>query len=55
MAKANSDQNFKPSADAYVTQLRMHGLLIRRCIADSEKSSESRFVSRRYSASMIIL
>jgi len=53
--KANSDQNFKPSEDAYVIHQRMQVLLIRRYISDSDKSSESRFVRRTFSASMIIL
>ena len=53
--KANTDQNFKPSEDAYVIHQRMHVLLIRRCISDTDKSSESRFVRRPFSASMIIL
>ena len=53
--KANSDQNFKPSEDAYMIDQRMQVLLIRRCISDSDKSSESRFVRRTFSASMIIL
>ena len=53
--KANSDQNLKTSEDAYVFHQRMQFLFIRRCISDSVKGSESRFVRRTFSASMIIL
>ena len=51
----DSDQNFKPSEDAYVIHQRMQVLIIRRCISDSDKSSESRFVRRTFCASMTIL
>ena len=53
--QANSNQNLKTSEDAYVFHQRMQVLLIIRCISDSDKSSESRFVRRTFSASMIIL
>ena len=53
--QANSDQNLKTSEDAYVFHQRMQILFIRRCISDFVKSSESRFVRRTFSASMIIL
>ena len=43
------------SEDANFIHQRMQILFIRRCISDSVKSSESRFVRRTFSASMIIL
>ena len=55
MAKQTLIQNLKTSEDAYVFHQRMQILFIRRCISDSVKSSESHFVRRTFSASMIIL
>ena len=55
MAKQTLIQNLKTLEDAYVFHQRMQILFIRRCISDSVKSSESRFVRRTFSASMIIL
>ena len=55
MAKQTLIQNLKTSEDAYVFHQRMQVLLIRRYISDSDKSGESRFVRRTFSASMIIL
>lgn len=55
MAKQTLIQNLKTSEDAYLVHQSMQILFIRRCISDSDKSSESRFVRRTFSASMIIL
>lgn len=55
MAKQTLIRTWRHQKMHILVHQRMQILFIRRCISDSDKSSESRFVRRTFSASMIIL